>query len=483
MLLVQEEYKVFEDTLKDEQADYVKTQHEALIKMAWRIESLIDFELEQSESGHIREHLLHVADVFSEHAYRFVNLYAPDGKALYEHVKISSGQVRRVDSQDGVLSGPVTYLGVEKNALLYSKTLHKGYKIITGIYTENAEEIVEQRYREMRHRLIRVILEIVTLAYILFALILAINKVFSTLQERDVTTFLDFFRRATEQDVVIDPKSILFKEFKSMVEYANKMVTTIASQRRSLQELNLSLEDKVKEKTVALEVKNFALEKEKAYSQKLLKSQKQFIRYAIHETNTPLSVILTNIELYHMNFQKNRYLSKIEASVKNIFSIFDDLGYLVKKDQIEYPKKSIDLDAYVRSRVDFFTEVADQAGLVLMISSSCHDAKITFNETKLQRIIDNNLTNAIKYTYRDETIFIRLDETEATCRFTIASHSQLIEDTKRVFEAFYREKSKEEGFGLGLDLVKSICDEENVKISLVSDEHETLFSYTFVRER
>lgn len=484
MLVVQAEYKIFEKRLKKEQDTYAVQQYDEIIKMAWRIEALVDFELDQVEDTHLRTTLVHIADVFSEYSYRFVNLYSPTMEPLYEDVSIDPKQLGLIDMKgDDVVSGKVTFEGELKNTLLYAKTLHQGFHIITGIYTDTSEGSLRKRDMEMRHSLIRVILEIVTLAFILFALILAINKIFSTLQERDVTTFLDFFKLAADRDVVINPHTIKFKEFKTMVDYANQMVTTIASQKRSLQELNLSLEDKVKEKTVALEVKNYALEKEKAYSQELVRSQREFIRYAIHETNTPLSVIVTNIELYNMNFEKNRYLSKIEASVKNIFNIFDDLGYLVKKDQVDYPRQSIDLDAYVRSRVDFFTEVADQAGLVFVTTSSCKAAYIRFNETKLQRIIDNNLTNAIKYTYSEEKIYVQLEETEQTCWFTIASHSQLIEDTKRVFEAFYREKSKEEGFGLGLDLVKRICDEEGVKITLFSNENETRFSYMFMRER
>ncbi len=482
-LLIQEEYKVFEHTLEKEQNIYLMQQYDEIIKMAWRIEALVDFELERAD-GHLQEVLVHIADVFSEHSYRFVNLYDQDMQLLYGQAEISSRELSRLDMDgDDVTADTVLFKGAEQKALLYSRTLHGGYVVVTGIYTQSSEVLLSKRQKEMRHRLIRIILEIVTLAFILFGFILAINKVFSTLQERDVTAFLDFFKLAAKKDAVLNPHTIFFKEFKTMVEYANDMVTTIMSQKNSLQELNLSLEDKVKEKTVALQVKNFALEKEKAYTQELVQSQREFIRYAIHETNTPLSVIVTNIELYNMKFDKNRYLSKIEASVKNIFNIFDDLGYLVKRDQVEYPQQSIDLDAYVRSRVDFFNEVADQAGLVFVTTSSCKEANIRFNEMKLQRIIDNNLTNAIKYTYRDETIYIQLEETGTACRFTIASHSQLIEDTKRVFEAFYREKSKEEGFGLGLDLVKRICDEEGVKISLYSSENETRFSYEFMRER
>ena len=59
------------------------------------------------------------------------------------------------------------------------------------------------------------------------------------------------------------------------------------------------------------------LQNEKLYSQNLLSSQKQFLKYAVHETNTPLSVIMGNIELNEMENGKNKYVGNIEVAVKN----------------------------------------------------------------------------------------------------------------------------------------------------------------------
>ena len=73
------------------------------------------------------------------------------------------------------------------------------------------------------------------------------------------------------------------------------------------------------------------LEKQMNYSDNLLASHRQFLRYTVHEMNTPLSVIMSNIELYEMEFGKNVYLENIEVAVKSIFSMYDDLSYLVKK--------------------------------------------------------------------------------------------------------------------------------------------------------
>lgn len=221
------------------------------------------------------------------------------------------------------------------------------------------------------------------------------------------------------------------------------------------------------------------LEKQMNYSDTLLKSHRQFLRYTVHEMNTPLSVIMSNIELYEMEFGKNVYLENIEVAVKSIFSMYDDLSYLVKKDHINYLKQRIDLVDYVRSRIDFFAQVANIAKSQFIFETNCQDAYILFNETKLQRIIDNNLTNAIKYTFENENIHVTLTKEPTHYVFCIASHSRKIQEPKKIFEEYYREEQAKDGFGLGLNLVKRICKEENVKITVHSDENITSFSYQF----
>jgi signal transduction histidine kinase len=221
------------------------------------------------------------------------------------------------------------------------------------------------------------------------------------------------------------------------------------------------------------------LKKEKDYSQALLISQKQFLRYAVHETNTPLAAIMANIELYELEVGKHPTLSNIEAATKNIYGIYDDLSYLTKKDKLVYPKQTINLGDFIHTRIDFFNIVAKQSKLSFEFKNYCKDATISMNETKLQRIIDNNITNAIKYTKKFKLIRITFKEEDDFCIFKIASDSSQIEEPEKIFQAYYRESNVKDGLGLGLKLVKSICDEENIRIVLDSNEKCTTFKYYF----
>jgi signal transduction histidine kinase len=480
-LTIQEEYKIFEKNFDKDSQAYFDNRLKELNSEAHRIKGLIELLVSSNETA-TEDVVSRITEIFNQDDALFITLLDEHDRLISGDAVLSGNDLETLKQQHAVIEKMVILRGVRENAIMKLERLQNGSRIVVGIPTASTADLQAERKMELKRRLIRIILEFATLAFIIFGFILGINKVYNALLERDVESFLDFFKRSARQEAVINPHTIFFAEFKKMVEYANEMVTELASHKRSLETLNLSLEEKVQKKTAALEVKNFDLEQEKAFSQQLVESQKAFIRYAIHETNTPLSVIVANIDLYTMVHGKNKYLSKIDASVKNLFNIYDDLAYLVKKDQVDYPRKRIPLEEVVRSRIEFFTEVAEQAGHEFIFESDCSEFTITFNETKLNRIIDNNLTNAIKYTLQNEPIHITLTRDHENCRFSISSHSQPIEDTGKVFEAFYREKSAQQGFGLGLNLVKSICDEEGVEIDVESDETRTRFTYIFARD-
>ncbi|MFA5234350.1 MAG: HAMP domain-containing sensor histidine kinase [Sulfurimonas sp.] len=340
-------------------------------------------------------------------------------------------------------------------------------------------DILEQNQKKLKSLLIKTVLAIITLSFIIFAIFLGLNTLFSKLLQRDTQTFLDALKRALDMEEPISAKNIFFQDFREMAGYANEMVAKINEQKKSLKELNLGLEERVKKKTAALLEINKNLEEEKIFSQELLKSQKEFLRYTVHETNTPLSVILTSMELYLMKHPKDRQLSKIEAATKNIFSIYDDLSYLVKKDHIEYKKTVVNLNNFLSSRVDFFRDVAAFSLLEFVYHTPSDELHVHFNETKLQRIIDNTLTNAIKYTLPNEKVDVSLLQVGAFAEFVVSSKSKTIQDTDKVFDAYYREEKAKDGFGLGLRLVKSICEEEGVGVSVKSDASLTTFRYRF----
>ena len=123
--------------------------------------------------------------------------------------------------------------------------------------------------------------------------------------------------------------------------------------------------------------------------------------------------------------------------------------------------------------------MAQQSHLCFVFKDETHRAPIYLNETKLQRIIDNNITNAMKYTHDGNPIEIKLYFSGTSIVFEIASYSTMIDDTEHIFDAYCRENHEEDGLGLGLNLVKTICNQEHIKIQLSSTPTRTSFQYYF----
>lgn len=346
-----------------------------------------------------------------------------------------------------------------------------GWLVGTGVYLDEIEDLMVERKRILKERLIKYMMEILTLATILFGFAFAGMKLINGIIRNEIDTFRDFFKKSVEHYIVIDKKQIYFKEFHILVEYVNEMVSAVHQRNYELKRLNASLEKKVLEKTAKLQ-------RQMEYNEQLVSIQDSFIKHSIHEINTPLAVIMTHIDIYKMKYGQNNYLSKIEAASKMIANIYDDLSYMVKKDRIIYDKKWINFSSFLHERIVFFEEIAVGNGHKIQEEIN-ENIIIYFNEIELQRIIDNNLSNAIKYAKKSTDIWIKLHEAEGAAVLKCSTRSKKIENTKQIFEAFHQEETKAGGFGLGLEIVGGICQKENIKIEVVSSDELTTFTYYF----
>lgn len=345
------------------------------------------------------------------------------------------------------------------------------WMIGTGVYLEEIEKIIEKSRQKHKERLLKYVATILAFSLFLFFIAYLVIRMTNKVIGKEMASLKDFFKEAVTHTIVIDKQQIRMGEFQILAGYVNEMVEAIHERNAKLKELNLSLEEKVARKTAKLQ-------KQIEYNKQLVNAQDSFIKQSIHEVNTPLAVIMTHIDIYTMKYGENRYLKKIEAASKMISTIYEDLSYMVKRDRLTYEKEWIDIKAYLLSRVKFFEEIA--LGNEHTVQTELRECgKIWFNELELQRVIDNNLSNAIKYAKRGTDITVELYQEREDIIMRFITCSKKIEDTQKIFEPFHREDEIESGFGLGLEIVGAICKKENVGITVKSDEQITVFSYRF----
>lgn len=233
-----------------------------------------------------------------------------------------------------------------------------------------------------------------------------------------------------------------------------------------------------------LEKSKKLIESSKEYSLKLIDEQNQFLKNAVHEINTPLAVIIANIDLLRMQNMDTESLNAIEAGARIIQNSYEDMTYLMKQDRIVYKKTDIDLVEFVKSRISFFGSIAKANDLEISLRVGYPNLpRINFCDLKLQRIIDNTISNALKYSYRATTISISLGLEDEKLFFEIKNRCRPINKIDKIFERHYREDQDKGGLGLGLSIVHQICKEENI-VSKVSSsvENGTSFRYVFLNK-
>ncbi|MDP3266996.1 MAG: hybrid sensor histidine kinase/response regulator [Sulfuricurvum sp.] len=223
------------------------------------------------------------------------------------------------------------------------------------------------------------------------------------------------------------------------------------------------------------------LEDTKEYALRLLEEQDQFLKNAVHEIYTPLAVIITNIDLLRMDGINNESLSAIEAGARIIQNSYEDMTYLMKHDRLPEQISLINLVDFITKRIQYFTCIAEVNELsISMRVGQSNIPNIEFSELKLSRLIDNNLSNAIKYSHRPSEINITIGIYEKNIFFEVRNHGPIIIDKKKIFERYHRESEYKGGYGIGLSIVAQICDEENIDIKISSTpKRGTSFRYIF----
>jgi two-component system, OmpR family, sensor kinase len=208
----------------------------------------------------------------------------------------------------------------------------------------------------------------------------------------------------------------------------------------------------------------------------------RFIKDSMHEINTPLSIINVNIDLHNRKHEPSKYLQRIKAAAKTLSTIYDDMDYLIKNQRIEFTPEIIDLGAFLKERVVYFEEVAAMKMIRLHVTH-CERVQIRFNPTQLQRLIDNNISNAIKYSRPESTVELSLTCNENGCDMSFRDYGIGMKNPDQIFERYYRESKKVGGFGIGLNIVKSIMDQYEITLTLDSVYGKgSCFTYHFPKK-
>lgn len=203
-----------------------------------------------------------------------------------------------------------------------------------------------------------------------------------------------------------------------------------------------------------------------------------FFNDAMHELKTPLGVMQLNLELLRAK-EETKPLRRLFSSMQSMILIYDDIEYHLKHEHVEYRSEEIDVSYFLLERTEVFEDLAKVKNITFVkhIAKNLH---FRINRIELQRIIDNTLSNAVKYSPKNTKVTISLDKRNENLHMSIQDEGIGIQDTKQVFERYHREDTIQGGFGIGLSIVKHICDKYGITVNVISTHKKgSTFSYTF----
>ena len=198
--------------------------------------------------------------------------------------------------------------------------------------------------------------------------------------------------------------------------------------------------------------------------------QRQFITDANHELKTPLTLILSNLDIVEAEMGKNEWLDDIRSEGERMGMLINQMVTLSRMDEsTDAPVQAdFDLSGAIADTVSEFQGLAEERHFVLIsfISPSVH---YHGDESLIRRLISILLDNAIKYCDADGNIQISL-----TCRrypvLTIENTYKDVDrlELNRLFDRFYRaDKARtfSGSFGIGLSIAQSIVKSHKGNIS------------------
>jgi len=211
------------------------------------------------------------------------------------------------------------------------------------------------------------------------------------------------------------------------------------------------------------------------------KSRREFVANVSHELRTPLTVIkgATETILTYPDMSeemKNQFLqSSIEES-NRMLNIVMDLLTLSRLDskRTQWKISEFDIRASLSHLCTTMKVQADEHNHTLTFESKVEECSIIGDKDRLEQVIINIISNAIKYTPNGGKVAVSLADDDNTVCIRVKDNGIGIpkEDIPHIFERFYRvEKSRtgeSGGTGLGLSIAKEIIEAHGGDINVAS---------------
>ncbi len=394
-----------------------------------------------------------------------IDLYDQNDNYLYEgKTTFLSGNkinvISRKNNKDGSYFNVVCAEGSQTQYILYGKSFRNGYHI--EITTE-INPIQENASLGTA----------VTTVIAVLALLLALVFIY------------DYSRRFTKP--LIEMNNIMEKiaglDFSSKTDIErNDEIGTLAKNINTVSDSLSSALSELREKNEQLEAD---IEKER----QLERLRQDFVSAASHELKTPIAIIRGYAEGLTLNLEEenptvNEYCSIIinEADKMNTL-VINMLEQSLYSTGTKSPEKtSFSVNEYIEDFLKTASPIFKEKGIAVKYIPQ--EFKVLADLKQMTTVLSNIVLNACSHAKNEKEIHIFCEDIGDEIKVNVFNTGSAVDDKDKdgIFTSFYRADkahSRKEGrFGLGLSIVKSICDNHGCNCGFKNEEKGVTFYYT-----
>ncbi len=191
----------------------------------------------------------------------------------------------------------------------------------------------------------------------------------------------------------------------------------------------------------------------------------RLLKDTLHELNIPVATITANVSMLKKNEsdpKRVKRLERISKAASQLLLLYKNLDYYIKKEIQKETREEFDLKELIKERLEFFEDIRGD----IRIKTDLESTFVKADRNGFAKAVDNLISNAIKYNKKGGFVKVVLKES-----------SLIIEDSGigmdeseilKIFERYYQSSDSADGYGIGLNIVKSFCDENFISISIES---------------
>jgi two-component system, OmpR family, phosphate regulon sensor histidine kinase PhoR len=211
-----------------------------------------------------------------------------------------------------------------------------------------------------------------------------------------------------------------------------------------------------------------------------LQVKNEFVALVSHELRTPLTSIVGYAQLLEddpeLSARAQKHLVVIQRNTERLHRLIADLLSVAQHDAgaVDFERERIDLADVVRDTVDALEGAAEESGIELSLSAP-QTMAIIADAQRIAQVVDNLVSNAVKYTQSGGSVQVRLagEEHQAVLEVTDTGIGIEPDDIDRLFNRFFRSREAERraiaGAGLGLSIAKDIVEGHGGRVEVESE--------------